>query len=163
MCFNIRRECTPTKTAQTKNKKGDQNGVNLQWLLFWPRVSSLAVQGLALVNRGFCCEKCLLAQGMFYSMGISTYRNTQKYSRPRCMLRVKGLVNCFYLGWSGSTLQFRQNMIKVGSNSWLLTCSSNATLSLPSYTGSALKKELNFCNGYLSLLYFCLEPSLKFE
>ena len=29
------------------------------------------------------------------------------------------------------------------------------TLSLPSYTGSALKRELNFCNGYLSLLYFC--------
>ena len=30
------------------------------------------------------------------------------------------------------------------------------TLSLPSYTGSALKRELNFCNGYLSLLYFWL-------
>ena len=76
------------------------------------------------------------------------------------MLRVKGLVICFYLGWSGSILQFRQNIIKVGSKSWLLTCSSNITLSLPSYTGSALKRELNFCNGYLSLLYFCLE-SLK--
>ena len=34
---------------------------------------------------------------------------------------------------------------------------SNITFSLPSYTGSALKRELNFCNGYLSLLYFCLE------
>ena len=30
------------------------------------------------------------------------------------------------------------------------------TLSHPSYTGSALKRELNFCNGYLSLLYFWL-------
>ena len=78
----------------------------------------------------------------------------QKYSRLRCLLRVKGLVICFYLGWSGSILQFRQNIIKVGSKSWLLTCSSNITLSLPSYTGSALKRELNFCNGYLSLLYF---------
>ena len=39
--------------------------------------------------------------------------------------------------------------------SWLLTYSSNITLSLPSYTGSALKRVLNFCNGYLSLLYFC--------
>ena len=78
----------------------------------------------------------------------------QKYSRLRCLLRVKGLVFCFYLGWSGSILQFRQNIIKVGSKSWLLTCSSNITLSLPSYTGSALKRELNFCNGYLSLLYF---------
>ena len=61
---------------------------------------------------------------------------------------------CFFLGWSGSVLQFRQNIIKVGSKSWLLTCSNNTTLSLPSYTGSALKRELNFCNGYLSLLYF---------
>ena len=78
----------------------------------------------------------------------------QKYSRLRCLLRVKGLVNCFYLGWSGSILQFRQNIVKVGSKSWLLTCSSNITLSLPSYTGSALKSELNFCNSYLSLLYF---------
>ena len=71
-------------------------------------------------------------------------------------LRVKGLVICFYLDWSGSILQIRTNIIKVGSKSWLLTCSSNITLSLPSYTGSALKRELNFCNGYLSLLYFCL-------
>ena len=38
---------------------------------------------------------------------------TQKYSRLRCLLRVKGLVICFYLGWSGSILQFRQNIIKV--------------------------------------------------
>ena len=78
----------------------------------------------------------------------------QKYSRLRCLLHVKGLVFCFYLGWSGSILQFRQNIIKVGSKSWLLTCSSNITFSLPSYT--ALKKERNFCNGYLSLLYFWL-------
>ena len=43
------------------------------------------------------------------------------------------------------------DIIKVGSKSWLLTCSSNISLSQPSYTGSALKRELNFCNGYLSL------------
>ena len=49
-------------------------------------------------------------------------------------------------------LQFRQNIIKVGSKSWLLACSSNITLSLPSYTGSALKRKLNLFNGYLSLL-----------
>ena len=85
----------------------------------------------------------------------------QKYSRLRCLLRVKGLVICFYLGWSGSILQFRQNIIKVGSKSWLLTCSSNITLSLPSYTGSALKRELNFCNGYLSLLYFWCQRKHK--
>ena len=44
-------------------------------------------------------------------------------------------------------LQFRQNIIKVGSKLWLLICRSNITLSLPTYTGSALKRELNFCNG----------------
>ena len=60
----------------------------------------------------------------------------QKHSRLRCLLCVKGLMICFYLGWSGIILQFRQNIIKVGSKSWLLTCS------LPSYTGSALKREL---------------------
>ena len=31
----------------------------------------------------------------------------------------------FYLGWSGSVLQIRTNIIKVGSKSWLLTCNSN--------------------------------------
>ena len=79
---------------------------------------------------------------------------TQKYRRLRCLLCVKVLVICFCLGWSGSIVQFRQNVLKVGSKSRLLTCSSKVTLSLPSYTGSALKKELNVCNGYLSLLYF---------
>ena len=59
---------------------------------------------------------------------VHTY--IQKYSRLRCLLRVKGLVICFYLGWSGSILHFRQSIIKVGSKSWLLTCSSNITLSL---------------------------------
>ena len=27
-------------------------------------------------------------------------------------------------------------------------------MSLPSYTGSALKREINFCKSYLGLLYF---------
>ena len=80
----------------------------------------------------------------------------QKYSRLRCLLHVKGLVICFYLDWSCSILQFRQNIIKVELKSWLLTCSRNITLSLPSYTGSALMRVLNFCNGYLSVLYFCV-------
>ena len=47
--------------------------------------------------------------------------HSQKYNRLRCLLRVKGLLFCFYLGWSGSILQFRQNIIMVGSKSWLLT------------------------------------------
>ena len=32
----------------------------------------------------------------------------QKYSRLRCLLRVKGLVIGFYLGWSGHTLLIRK-------------------------------------------------------
>ena len=68
----------------------------------------------------------------------------------------------FYLGWSSSIFQFRQNIKKAVSKSWLLTCTSNITLNLPSYTGSALKRELNFCNSYLSLLFFFyLEYILK--
>ena len=55
----------------------------------------------------------------------------QKYRRLRCLLRVKGLLICLYLGWSGSIFQFRQNIINVGSKSWLLTCSINIVLSLP--------------------------------
>ena len=64
----------------------------------------------------------------------------------------------FGLVWQYST---NQNQYNKGSKSWLLTCSSNITLNLPSYTGSALKRELNFCNGYLSLLYFW--PHLHFQ
>ena len=44
----------------------------------------------------------------------------QKHIRLRSLLLVKGLVLCFYLGWSGSILKIRTNMIKVGSMSWLL-------------------------------------------
>ena len=62
----------------------------------------------------------------------------------------------FLFGWCGSILQFRQN-------SWVLTCSYDIALSLPSYTGSALKRqrELNFCNGYSSLLYFGQQATLQ--
>ena len=41
----------------------------------------------------------------------------QKYSRLRCLLHGKGLVICFYLGWSGSTLLITKHIIKVGSKS----------------------------------------------
>jgi hypothetical protein len=46
------------------------------------------------------------------------------------LLLVKTLVICFYfwLVWQYSTNEI-QNQLKVGSKSWLLTCSSNVTLS----------------------------------
>ena len=121
------------------------------------------------------CSKCLSYKFTIFMSLLLLIRGTyivlqhslrQKYSRLKCLLRVKGLEICFYLGWSGSILQFRQNIIKVGSKSWLLTCSSNIALCLPSYTGSALKRELKFCNGYLSLLYFwptllCIDRTIR--
>ena len=49
-----------------------------------------------------------------------------RYSLPKIQ-QTKMLVTCqrfwdlfFYLGWSGSILQFRQNIIKAGSKSWRL-------------------------------------------
>ena len=68
----------------------------------------------------------------------------QNYRRLRYLLHVKGFVITFYLGWSGSILQFRWSIIKVVSKSWLLTCSSNITWSVTSYTGSALKRRLSY-------------------
>ena len=63
----------------------------------------------------------------------------------------------FGLVWQYSSIQ--KNIIKVGAKSWLLTCSYHITLSLPFYTDPDSKRELNFCKGYLSLLYFWLRPS----
>ena len=75
--------------------------------------------------------------------------------------QAKTLVTCqrfgelflFGLVWQYSSIQ--KNIIKVGSKSWILTCSCHIILSLPFYTYPASKRELNFCNRYLSLLYFC--------
>ena len=54
-----------------------------------------------------------------------------------CSLLVKSFVICFYLGWSGSVLQIRTNIVNVGSKQI---------------------SKLNFQNGYLSLMYFCVQP-----
>ena len=110
---------------------------NFLWFTIWKQVNSITTTTTTYVS-----EK-VLNNSWFWP----------KIKQTKML--VKGLLICFYLCWSGSILQFRQNMIKVSSRSWLLTCSSNITLSLPSYTGSDLKKELKICNGYLSLLYFC--------
>ena len=71
--------------------------------------------------------------------------------------QTKMLVMCLRFGdlflffWSGSILQFRQNIIKVSSKSWLLTYSSNINFI---HWLCFEERELNFCNSYLSLLYF---------
>ena len=57
----------------------------------------------------------------------------------------------FGLVWQYFSVQTKCNK---GRFKVMAPCSSNIPLSQPSYTsGSALKKELNFYNGYLSLLY----------
>ena len=45
----------------------------------------------------------------------NTHTVCTKIQQTKILLWVKVLLICFYLGWSGSILQFRQNMIKVGS------------------------------------------------
>ena len=83
--------------------------------------------GMIFVNSEHILEgkKCLLIlDNIWHSCHCDTFyvsaslhqqkneiSNSQKYSWLRCLLRVKSLVICFYLGWSGSILQIRTNMI----------------------------------------------------
>ena len=62
-----------------------------------------------------CAYFCItvLHMCLFFTNNSPPDSQCQKYSRLRCYLHVKSLVICFYLGWCGSILQFKQNMIKV--------------------------------------------------
>ena len=42
-----------------------------------------------------------------------TFKWRPKIQQTKCLLLVKGLVICFYLGWSSSILQFRQEVIYI--------------------------------------------------
>ena len=89
------------------------------------------------------------------------FPNYNACSLPKIQ-QTKMLVRCqlfgdlflFGLVWQYSLIQ--KNIMKVGSKPRLLTSFSNITLSLPSLYFSESKRELNFRNVYLSLLYFCL-------
>ena len=50
---------------------------------------------------------------VIYMSALHMYE--QKYSRLRCLSRVKGLAICFYLGWPCNILQIRTNTSKVNS------------------------------------------------
>ena len=63
------------------------------------------------------------------SSELNVIRYLQKYSRLRCLLLVKGLVICFHLGLSGSTLQIRTNIRAVVRGGQFLT--DQLTLSQP--------------------------------
>ena len=65
-----------------------------------------------------------------------------------------GVLFLFGLVGQYSSVQTKYNKGRFKVMTTQLTCSSNINLSLHSYTVSALQRELNFCNGYLSLLYF---------
>ena len=81
-----------------------------------------------------------------------------KIQQTKMLVMYQRFVDLFLFGlvWQYSSVQtkYDKGRFKVRA-----TCSSNITLSLPSYTGSALKRGVKFCNGYLSLLYFCLQHS----
>ena len=91
-----------------------------------------------MINFGPRIQKSLKHPGFFsfncmVSLLPGEWRtNSQKYSSLRCLLHFKGLVICLYLGRSGSIFSSDKMGSKVGSKSWLLTCSGNITLSLPS-------------------------------
>merc|ERR1712051_897614 len=104
----------------------------------------------------------------FRSNRVNSTFGYTKWPTPKIQ-QTKMLVTCqrfgdwflFGLVWQYSSIQ--KNIIKVGTKSWLLTCSCHITLSLPFYTDPDQKRELNFCNGYLSLLYFCTYRSLDLD
>ena len=70
------------------------------------------------------------------------------------LVRCQRFGDWFLFGLVQQYSSIQKNIIKVGAKSWMLTCSYHITLSLPFYTDPDTKRELNFCNGYLSLLYF---------
>ena len=86
-------------------------------------------------------------------LGVSS-----KIQQTKMLVRCQRVGDWFLFGlvWQYSSIQ--KNIIKVGAKSWMLTCSCHITLSLPFYTDPDSKRELSFCNGYLSLLYFWVQP-----
>ena len=58
------------------------------------------------------------------SVHLKNYQGLQhsyaKIQQTKMLVTRQRFGDFFYLGWSGSILQFRQNIIKVGSKSWLL-------------------------------------------
>ena len=60
--------------------------------------------------------------------------------------------------WAGLAVLFDSEKYNKGRcKVKVFTCIYHITLSLPFYTDPDSKRELNFFNGYLSLLYFCLD------
>ena len=112
------------------------------------------------------CQRNLIKTFQIEGMITLITKITLIFSSHSKIQQTKMLVTCqrfgdlflFGLVWQYSSIQ--KNIVKVGSKSRILTCSCHITLSLPFYTDPASKRELNFSNGYLSLLYFCLWVSV---
>ena len=100
-------------------------------------------------------EGTLTLLGVRIAAGVTTgIINYPKIQQTKMLVTCQRFSDWFLFGlvWQYSSIQ--KNIIKVGAKSWMLTCSCHITLSLPFYTDPDSKRELNFCNCYLSLLYF---------
>ena len=71
---------------------------------------------IKLAKKRQTCISARLNDKNFLSLKSLAISCRQKYSRLRCLLLVKGVLICFYLGWSGSALPIR----KVSYKTWLL-------------------------------------------
>jgi hypothetical protein len=70
------------------------------------------------LGRTCCVQKLFLTfRTIFVPNMFSPCSAKRRTSDKDLPVRVKGLVIWFFLGWSGSILQFRQNITKVGSKS----------------------------------------------
>ena len=115
-----------------------------------------------LVNNNSCVVKCC-SQPRWYKLGLQN-RACLNLLIEGWVLRMTSYICVskvwwFVLIWAGLAVYSKnQNQYYKGrfSKSWLLSCSSNITLSLSSYTVSALSRELNFVTTILvSCIFGC--------
>ena len=98
------------------------------FVVFQPKILTWAWIPGGLLHRIFILEaKPSLTKSSF---------NTFKKQQTKMLVMCQRFGDLFLFGLVWSTI--RTNISKVGLKSWLITCSSNVTLSLPSYTVSAL-------------------------
>ena len=77
----------------------------------------------------------------FFLGRLFPYHRIQTYSRLRCLVCVKGLVICFYLGWSGSIQQILSNI----AHKWSWLSSIQLTTKFNSISSSFFTLLPSFC------------------
>ena len=87
-----------------------------------------------LVTTAFCTSRwvhggqsntCLLLIASVDEYLPRLFQGCSKIQKTKMFVTCQRFGDLFYFGQSGIILQIRTDMIKVGSKSWLLTCSSN--------------------------------------